>query len=183
MGVLRKSTPRKSETKIIPDEKDEIFDFALRAPSGASDFGESAAGQRRLGAQASEVGSWGERPSDAELNQQEGQLAVDVFQTADEIMVIAPVAGVARDDISISVTDDQDKILTIRGQRHLQLKVEPADYFTQECFWGPFSRSIILPDSVDPSSVKASFKNGILTVRVPKVEKIKTRVVKIKEEE
>lgn len=154
MGVLKKSTPRKSETKVIPDEKDFALDEGFAEPASL----------------------------ETELTKEEGQLAVDVFQTADEIIVVAPVSGVARDALEITVTDDQDKILTIRGQRRFQFKVESSDYFTQECFWGPFSRSIILPDSVDPSSVKASFKNGILTVHVPKVEKIKTRVVKIKEE-
>ena len=80
--------------------------------------------------------------------------------------MVAPVAGVTLDDISINITDD---ILTVSGNRNFQFKAEEADYFTQECFWGKFSRSIILPEGIDASRVSASFKNGILTVRIPKV--------------
>lgn len=110
---------------------------------------------------------------------EEGQLAVDVFQTSEEIVVVAPVAGVKPSDLAINITDE---VLTIKGARNFQFKAASNDYFTQECFWGSFSRSIILPESVDASNVSASFKNGILTVRIPKVERIRTRMVKIKEE-
>lgn len=158
MGVFRKSTPRKSETKVIPDEKDGTIPY-IEHP-------------RAHGASA--------QASEAELiNQEEGQLAVDVFQTADEIVVVAPVAGVKPSDLAINITDE---VLTIKGARNFQFKAQGSDYFTQECFWGSFSRSIILPESVDVSNVKASFTNGILTVRIPKVEKIRTRMIKIQEE-
>lgn len=162
MGIFKKSTPspsrseasigatfQKSQTKVVPDEKDTLASFVNE------DF------------------------LNEEPKQTEGQLALDVFQTADEIVVVAPVAGVTKDGISINITDD---VLTIKGSRNFCFKAEEADYFTQECFWGNFSRSIILPEAVDSSRVSASFKNGILTVRIPKVEKIRTRMVKIKEE-
>lgn len=149
MAIIKKSTPRKSETKVVPDEKDGTLPYV-----------------KSLG-------------SEAELIQQEGQLSVDVFQTASEIVIVAPVAGVTLDDLSITITDE---VLTIKGQRNFQFHVSGSDYFTQECFWGNFSRSVILPEAVDASKVTASFRNGILTVRVPKVEKIRTRMVKIKEE-
>jgi HSP20 family protein len=149
MAVFKKSTPRKSETKVIPDEKDGTLPYIEKE------------GEDEL------------------IKKEEGQLAVDVFQTADEIVVIAPVAGVKPSDLFIDITDE---VLTIKGARNFQFKAVSNDYFTQECFWGSFSRSIILPESVDAGSVKASFKNGILTVRIPKVEKIRTRMIKIQEE-
>lgn len=149
MAIQKKSNPRKTETKIVPDTKD-----------GTLPYVEST---------AAEPATEGEP----------GQLAADVFQTADEIVVVAPVAGVAASDLAISITDG---VLEIKGRRSFQFSVSPQDYFTQECFWGNFSRSIILPDAVDASKVNASFKNGVLTVRVPKVEKIKTRMVKIIED-
>lgn len=152
MALLKKSTPHKSETRIVPDEKDGTVPFVAEE---ISEIVEEQAGS------------------------EEGQLSVDVFQTADHIVVVAPVAGVGSSDLSITVTDE---VLTIKGRRRFHFKVEPADYFTQECFWGNFSRSIILPESVDTGKVTASFKNGILTMRIPKVEKIKTRMIKIKEE-
>lgn len=156
MAIMKKSTPRKSETKVVPDEKDGTLPYVKSSERAAH----SAAAQ-------------------AELIDQEGQLSVDVFQTASEIVIVAPVAGVKLDDLSINITDE---VLTIKGQRNFQFNVSMSDYFTQECFWGNFSRSVILPESVDVSKVTSSFKNGILTVRIPKVERIRTRMVKIKEE-
>lgn len=164
MGVLKKSTPRKSETKVVPDEKDGTLPYV----------------KSHIGSQVSEViFAEAETYSEAEITAQTGQLSVDVFQTADEIVIVAPVAGVKLDDLHISITDE---VLTIKGRRSFQFQVSESDYFTQECFWGNFSRSVILPDAVDVSRVAASFKDGILTVRIPKVEKIKTRMIAIKEE-
>ncbi|MBI2638786.1 Hsp20/alpha crystallin family protein [Candidatus Peregrinibacteria bacterium] len=158
MAIFKKSTQQKSETKVIPDEKDGTLPYVEKPQDDSvSDF---------------ETG-------ESESEKEPGQLAVDVFQTADEIVVVAPVAGVRPSDLSINITDE---VLTIKGARNFQFKAAGSDYFTQECFWGNFSRSIILPESVDAGNVSASFKNGILTVRIPKVEKIRTRMVKIKEE-
>lgn len=155
MAIFKKSTPNKSQIKVVPDEKDTLKNFVDSAEESNEEF------------------------LSGDSKQEEGQLALDVFQTADEIIIVAPVAGVTLDDISINITDD---VLTVSGNRSFQFRAESADYFTQECFWGKFSRSIILPEGIDASRVSASFKNGILTVRIPKVEKIRTRMVKIKEE-
>lgn len=155
MAIFKKSSPNKSQIKVVPDEKDTLKNFVDSAEESNEEF------------------------LSGDSKQEEGQLALDVFQTADEIIIVAPVAGVTLDDISINITDD---VLTVSGNRSFQFKAESADYFTQECFWGKFSRSIILPEGIDASRVSASFKNGILTVRIPKVEKIRTRMVKIKEE-
>lgn len=152
MAILRKSTPQKTETKIVPDSHDGTLPYVKKADP------------------EHEI-----EPIEGE----EGQLAIDVFQTTEEIVVVAPVAGVKLDDLLITVTDE---VLTIKGKRHFQFNADQGDYFTQECFWGNFSRSIVLPESVDAVRIKASFKDGILTLRIPKVEKIKTRMIKIKEE-
>ncbi len=113
-------------------------------------------------------------------SKEEGQLAVDVFQTPAEIVLVAPIAGVNRQDISINITDD---VLHIRGKRSFAWKVSKEDYFHEECFWGNFERSIILPDAIDLKKVKATFKNGILTIRIPKVEKLRSRDIEIHENE
>ncbi len=107
----------------------------------------------------------------------EGQLSVDVFQGKDEIAIVAPVAGVKPEDVAITVTDN---VLTIKGERSSGTTLNKEDCFIQECFWGMFSRSIILPEDVDTTKIDAEFKNNILTIRIPRVECIKTRVVKIK---
>jgi HSP20 family protein len=95
-------------------------------------------------------------------------LAVDVYQTKTEIVVKAPVAGVAAEDININVKADS---LTITGERKEEKEVSNDDYFAQECFWGSFSRLVSLPTEGDPEKAKATFKDGILTVRIPKAKK------------
>jgi HSP20 family protein len=111
---------------------------------------------------------------------QEGQLSVDVYQTEEDIVIIAPVAGTAPEDVSISITDD---VITIKGQRQIPSTdaIQTEDFYIQECFWGTFSRSIVLPAAVDTRHVDAVCLNNILTIRIPKLERVRTRVVKITE--
>ena len=108
---------------------------------------------------------------------EEGQLALDVYQTKDEIVIVSPIAGVKLEDMTVSVTDD---VLTIRGERQFEHTVSEEDFFTQECFWGDFSRSIVLPASVDTNKIAASFKDGVLTIKIPKIEKVRSKVIRIK---
>lgn len=106
---------------------------------------------------------------------QEGQLAVDVYQTEKDIVVKAPVAGVDEGDIDIEVKPDQ---ITIRGERKEEKEVSEGNYHSRECFWGSFSRVVAFPVEGDPDGAKATFKSGILTVRVPKSRK--NQAVKLK---
>lgn len=108
----------------------------------------------------------------------EGQLAIDVYQTEDEVVVKTPIAGVRAENLDISVTDD---VLTIKGERKKDEKIEEADYLVQECYWGSFSRSYILPVAVDAENASASIKDGVLTVTIPKEAKAKTRVIQVQE--
>lgn len=98
----------------------------------------------------------------------EGELAVDVYQTADAIIVKSTIAGVRPQDLEVYVHND---LLTIRGKREKQEEETGADYFYKECYWGGFSRTIILPVDVHTDRIKATFKNGILTVVLPKAKK------------
>ena len=109
----------------------------------------------------------------------EGQLALDIYQTQTHIVIVAPIAGVKLEDIDVSVTED---VLTIKGKRNLEFDIADEDYFAQECFWGDFSRSIVLPASVDASKISATFKDAVLKISIPKVEKVKTKIVRIKAE-
>jgi len=113
-----------------------------------------------------------------EVEGYEGQLAIDVYQTEDEIMVKTPIAGVRPEDLDISVTED---VLTIKGERKREEKREESDYLVQECYWGSFSRSYILPLAVDAENASASIKDGVLTVSIPKEAKAKTRVIQVQE--
>lgn len=108
--------------------------------------------------------------------QTEGQLAVDVYQTQNDIVVKAPIAGVEESQIDIQVSSNE---LTIRGERKEEKEVTDENYHTHECYWGAFSRTVALPVEGDAEAARATFKNGILTVRVPKSKKgqaIKLRV-------
>lgn len=106
----------------------------------------------------------------------EGELSVDVFQTADSIVVKSTIAGVQPEDIDISINND---MLTIRGERRHEEQVQEDDYFYQECYWGSFSRSIILPVEVKAEEVDATLKNGVLTVKLPKARKSKSVSIRV----
>lgn len=107
-----------------------------------------------------------------------GQLAVDVYQTKDSVVVKAPIAGVRPDDIDIAISED---VMTIRGDRKEEVVVEKEHYYVQECFWGSFSRSIILPTSTIAEKANATLKDGVLTVTVPKVvQEDKVKKIKVK---
>lgn len=114
--------------------------------------------------------------SKKEKDDYDGQLTVDVYQTDDDIVIQSTIAGVDQNDIDISITND---MVTIKGKRSATEKIRPSDYYYQELFWGPFSRSIILPEDVDSSSAKASMRNGLLTIRLPKLEKSRIKKIKI----
>lgn len=109
-----------------------------------------------------------------------GQLAVDVYQTKDDIIIKSTIAGVRTEDIDIAINND---MITIRGNRGKDHEVVEEDYFYKECYWGGFSRSIILPCEVRSDRVKANMKNGVLTIILPKATKVnKVTVVRVKEE-
>ena len=107
----------------------------------------------------------------------EGQLAVDVFQTEEELVIQSTIAGVRSDDLDIAIEGDK---VTIRGKRERPTKDEKINYFYQECYWGPFSREIILPVEIDPSRATALFKEGVLIIRMPKIEREKKRKIVVK---
>lgn len=109
--------------------------------------------------------------------EQEGQLTVDVFQDDQNIVIQSTIAGVAPEDLDVSITND---MVTIRGERRQMFEADPEDYFYQECYWGTFSRSIILPVEIDADRAEAKIKNGILTIRIPKANAAVTRKLKVK---
>lgn len=112
--------------------------------------------------------------------EEEGQLAVDAYQTEDDIIVKAPIAGVFPEDLEIAITDE---VVTIKGERKRVEGINNENYFAQECYYGAFSRSYLLPIAVDSDQAKANIKNGILTITIPKQEKSKTRIVKVENSE
>lgn len=125
-----------------------------------------------LGTMGNEPAKVQAKPSDFQLPEnwheehQEGQLAVDVAQTAKEVVIVSTMAGADTEKIEVYVHND---LLTIRGQRLSPVLQEVEDeYFHQECFWGKFSRTVVLPVDVKGDSARAEYKNGVLIVRIPK---------------
>ncbi len=109
-------------------------------------------------------------------SQKEGWLTVDVFQTDSDIVIQSAIAGVTKDDLEINLTNNS---VTIRGKRMQSENIDDQDYFYQECFWGPFSRSVVLPQDIDPEESTATFKNGVMTIRMPKLSKRRGKKVKV----
>jgi HSP20 family protein len=108
----------------------------------------------------------------------EGELIVDVYETEKELVVQAAIAGIDNDQIDISLEGD---ILIIKGQRENPTKDKERLYFTKECYWGSFTKEIILPRTIDASKIDARIKDGILMVRMPKAEKAKRKKISIEE--
>lgn len=104
----------------------------------------------------------------------EGQLTIDVYQTPGEIVIKSTIAGVRPEDLDVNINND---MLTVKGIRKNDARVKPEDYYYQECYWGPFSRSVILPVDVETENIKAELKNGILTIILPKASKAKTKTI------
>ncbi len=107
----------------------------------------------------------------------EGQLPVDVFQNANDIVIRAFVAGVRADDLNVSISRD---MVVIEGSREEREQVMDADYFTRELFWGSFSRTILLPQEVDVENSAANAKEGLLTIVLPKHDKAKQTKLKVR---
>lgn len=108
---------------------------------------------------------------------QAGELAVDVYQTPDAIVVKALIAGVHPGTIDISLSRE---MLTISGSRADEREVEEDHYFQRELYWGSFSRTILLPEEVDVDLAEASERHGILMIRLPKINKKKQTKLKVR---
>lgn len=107
----------------------------------------------------------------------EGQLTIDVYQTENDIVIKSTIAGVKPEDLDVSINND---MVTIRGDRKNEEKVESENYYYQECYWGTFSRSVILPVEVLADKAEAVMKNGILTIRLPKADTTKSKKIQVR---
>lgn len=107
----------------------------------------------------------------------EGKLAVDLYKTGEYLVVQATIAGVKPEDFEINIQGD---IVSVKGTRTKPEADLEKSYFYEECYWGPFSRQVVLPEEVDPSRAEASLQDGILSIRIPCIEKDKKRKISIK---
>jgi len=104
-------------------------------------------------------------------------LAVDMYETDDEVVVKTAVPGVKSEDIDVSITGD---VLTIKGETKTEETVEKANYIRQERRYGAFTRSLSLPSTVVADKATAEFENGVLTLTLPKAEEVKPKTIKVK---
>ncbi|MBI4359246.1 MAG: Hsp20/alpha crystallin family protein [Candidatus Nealsonbacteria bacterium] len=107
----------------------------------------------------------------------EGQLAVDVYQTETEVVIESTIGGVKPENLEVTIEND---MVLIRGSRQKIEKVEKNDYLIQECHWGSFSRQFVLPSEVDASRAEATLKDGVLSIRIPRIQKEKVTKLMIK---
>ena len=138
-----------TQTMVDDEEGQETEEMQTQAPAGSSE-------------------DW--------LSEYEGQLTIDMFQTKDNVIIKSTIAGVRPEDIDVTIAND---MVTIRGERKRDFNASSEDYFYQECYWGSFSRSVVLPVDVDIDQVNADLKDGILTVILPKAAKARAKKIKV----
>jgi len=102
-----------------------------------------------------------------EVFDQDGELVVDVYETNSEFVVLAAIAGIQIKDIDISLEKD---MMIIKGNRCDPHNDPDKKFFYQECYWGPFSRKIILPENINIDDADAQMDKGVLTIKIPKNE-------------
>jgi len=158
------------------DDYNDVFEEEKSGPSHEIHHTAETHKHEQRAQEVAETGASGEEWLDA-TDSGEGQLTVDVFQTPDDIVIRAHVAGVRPDDLDISITRD---MITIKGKREEAREVEDDNYFYKELYWGAFSRTILLPQEIEVEEATASEKHGLLTLRLPKVDKEKQTKLKVK---
>ncbi|MBX4198612.1 Hsp20/alpha crystallin family protein [Candidatus Parcubacteria bacterium] len=108
---------------------------------------------------------------------EEGQLTVDVYQTPNDIVIKTIVAGVRPEDLDISISRD---MVTIRGKREERHEASDEDFFHRELYWGSFSRTVLLPEEIDTEASEASESHGLLTIKLPKIDKRRQMKLKVR---
>jgi HSP20 family protein len=118
-------------------------------------------------------------PAETSCEEEVAQLAVDIRETNDKIIIVAPLAGVDPNDVRIEITED---VVIIEGERENPFQSNDIDeYLVNECYFGPFSRSIVLPEMVNSKKAQATFRKNVLILEIPKLDNVRTRIVKVRE--
>ena len=107
----------------------------------------------------------------------EAELAVDVYQTPTDIVIQTFVAGVRPENLDLTIARD---MITISGKREENRNVGEDNYFTKELYWGKFSRTISLPQEIEPEEAEATERHGLLTIRLEKIDKDKKTNIKVR---
>ena len=148
---------------VNSDEFDDAFEDAEIAETGDEDLYDRDS-------------DW-HRHDELAATEPEGELPIDMYQTGDNIIIRALVAGVDPDDLDIAITRD---MVTIKGKREEYKESADDDYFHKELFWGGFTRTILLPEEVIIDESEAREKHGLLEIILPKVDKDRSTKLKVK---
>ncbi len=160
---------------LAADDYDDLFEDNNRNNSKATDNDELRV--KQYDSDVEPIENEDETNNLPETDTREGELSVDVYQTADEIVVRALVAGVTPTNLDISLTRD---MITIKGTREENVETEEDNYFYQELYWGSFTRTILLPEEVEVDEATANENHGILIIRLPKINKARKTKLKVK---
>lgn len=156
----------------MPKEKRSFFERI----TGSSSYSEHEELENRIsGEPKPERNEWLDEAAVAE--EEEGELSVDVYHTEKEVVIQTMIAGVKPEDLNITVTRE---MLTIKGTRERPNEVDEDKYFQRELYWGAFSRTLVLPYEVESEEADAIERHGLLTIRLPKIDKARVQKVKIK---
>lgn len=158
---------RRSRDDELLLEEDELTAAFL----GDDDLGTVAPANESSAQSAPAADEW-----DEEDTQLPGQLAVDVYETREKLVVKARTAGVNKADLDVSISDNQ---LTVRGTLSAGAEDEVENYFLQECYWGEFSRTIALPVPVKEEEIEAMLKDGVLTISFGKVKQDTVKKIQV----
>ena len=113
------------------------------------------------------------------ISEEEAELSVDMYHTPEDIVIQTMVAGVRPDELDVSITQD---MVNIKGKRARVHEASHDNFFYKELYWGSFSRSILLPQEVDAEEAQATIKHGILSIKMPKLDKTRVQKIKIRSE-
>jgi HSP20 family protein len=105
------------------------------------------------------------------------ELAIDVYETKDDVVVKAALPGVKPDQVEVSIAGDT---LTIRGEVKEDRQIKEENYIRKERHYGSFCRSVVLPSGIKADKADATFENGVLTLKIPKAEDAKPKTIKVK---
>lgn len=155
---------RSSDDDLLMEDE---LTAAFLSDDNGMDMGQAPAGQAAA------------EPAADEWDEEEpvpGQLAIDMYETKEKLVIKARVAGVNKSELDVSISDNT---LTVRGTLNAGAEEEVENYFVQECYWGEFSRSIALPVQVKEEEIEAVLKDGVLTISFTKVKQDTVKKIQV----
>ncbi len=170
---------RLTGARAIEDPQSQIPIFEESSEEAVETYGMPQSSQV-MGATIPEESAWAGVPPQSDVSSEdsaEGQLTIDVYQTDEAIVIKSTIAGVKPEDLDVAINND---MVTVKGERKNEEEVPDGSYYYQECYWGPFSRSILLPVDIISDKAEASLKNGILTIRLPKADTTRIKRIQVR---